>query len=63
VNITLRGEKGTRALKDILVDTGATYTTLSPAVLEQVGAFKSSYTKPTRPKGVAYFYRLYRQKP
>ena len=44
VNITLRGEKGTKALKDILVDTGATYTTLSPAVLEQVGAFKSSYT-------------------
>jgi len=44
VNITLRGEMGTRALAGILIDTGATYTTLSPALLEQVGAFKASFT-------------------
>ena len=44
VNITLRGETGTRALSGILVDTGATYTILYPASLEQVGAFKASFT-------------------
>jgi len=43
-NITIRGEKGERALTDILVDTGATYTVLSPQVVEQVGAVKASFT-------------------
>jgi predicted aspartyl protease len=36
VDITLRGETGKRALREILVDTGATYTALPPALLEQV---------------------------
>jgi len=43
-NITIKGEKGERALTDILVDTGATYTVLSPRVVEQVGAVKASFT-------------------
>ena len=44
VDITLRGETGKQALREILVDTGATYTALPPALLEQVGAFKASFT-------------------
>ena len=44
MNITLRGETGTRTLSGILIDTGATYTALPPALLEQVGAFKASFT-------------------
>ena len=123
MNVTLRGETGTRPLTGILVDTGATYTALPSALLEQVGAFKASFImdveladgrkvpasvyyaaiaidgregpaivlafegakevigvqtleslglkpnpdtgklEPTRPKGVAYFYLLCRQKP
>jgi len=44
VDIVLRGETGTRALRGILVDTGATYTALPPAIVEQVGAYKASST-------------------
>jgi predicted aspartyl protease len=44
VDIVPKGEAGTRALSGILVDTGATYTALPPAVLEQVGAYKASST-------------------
>ena len=40
VNITIKGEKGEEALPEVLVDTGATYTVLSPEVLKQVGAAK-----------------------
>ena len=43
-NMTIKGEKGERALTDILVDSGATYTVLPPQVMEQVGAVKSSLT-------------------
>jgi predicted aspartyl protease len=43
VNISLRGETGTRNPRGILVDMGATYTALPPAVPEQVGAFKTSF--------------------
>ena len=43
-NMTIKGEKGERALTDILVDSGATYTVLSPRVMEQVGAVKASLT-------------------
>ena len=43
-NITIKGEKGESALTEILVDTGATYTMLSPEVVKQVGAIKASFT-------------------
>ena len=43
-NITIKGEKGERALAEILVDTGATYTVLSPQVMKKVGATKASFT-------------------
>ena len=43
-NITIRGEKGERTLTEVLVDTGATYTMLSPKVFAEVGAVKASYT-------------------
>ena len=40
VDITLRGEMGGRALTGMLVDTGATYTMLSPEAVKQIGAWK-----------------------
>jgi len=40
VNISLKGERGEQALTEVLVDTGATYTLLSPEVVKQVGAWK-----------------------
>jgi len=43
-NMTIKGEKGERALTDILVDSGARYAVLSPRVMEQVGAVKASLT-------------------
>lgn len=43
-NINIKGEKGERALTGILVDSGATYTVLSPEVVEEVGAIKASFT-------------------
>jgi predicted aspartyl protease len=43
-NMTIKGETGERALTDILVDSGATYTVLSSLVMEQVGAVKASLT-------------------
>lgn len=43
-NITIKGEKGERALTEILVDSGATYTVLSPEVMNQVGATKAFFT-------------------
>ena len=39
-NITVRGEKGSVELKNVVIDTGATYTVLPEEVLEQVGAGK-----------------------
>jgi hypothetical protein len=42
-NINIKGEKGERALTEVLVDTGATYTVLPPEVVKQVGATKASY--------------------
>lgn len=44
VNIALKGERGTRVLTGILIDTGATYSVLSPEVLNQVGAIKASFS-------------------
>jgi len=40
VNISVKGERGEQALTEVLVDTGATYTVLSPEVVKQVGAWK-----------------------
>jgi len=39
-NVTVRGEKTSIELKDILVDTGATYTVLPRDILEKIGASK-----------------------
>lgn len=38
VDITVRGGKAARELKNVLIDTGATYTALPENVLEEVGA-------------------------
>ena len=43
-NIAIKGEKGEQTLTEILVDTGATYTVLSPEVVKEVGAMKASFT-------------------
>ena len=43
-NIKIKGEKGEQALSEVLVDTGATYTVLSPEVMTEIGAVKASYT-------------------
>ena len=43
-NMTIKGETGERALTDILVDSGATYSVLSPEMVKQVGATKASFT-------------------
>ena len=43
-NMTIKGESGERALTDILVDSGATYSVLSPEMVKQVGANKASFT-------------------
>jgi len=43
-NMTIKGETGERALTDILVDRGATYSVLSPEMVKQVGATKASFT-------------------
>jgi predicted aspartyl protease len=37
-DITVKGSKGARELKNVLIDTGATYTVLPEDILEQVGA-------------------------
>ena len=44
VDMRLKGEKGELELKDILVDTGATYTVLNKRDLEEVGAYKMRET-------------------
>jgi len=38
-NMTIRGSKAAVELKDVLIDTGATYTVLPEKVLEEVGAW------------------------
>lgn len=43
-NVTIKGEKGEQALSQILIDTGATYTVLSPEVTRQVGATRAPLT-------------------
>lgn len=40
VDTYIKGKKGEQLLGEILVDTGATYTMLSPKVVKQVGATK-----------------------
>jgi predicted aspartyl protease len=37
--MTVRGSKTAVKLKDVLIDTGATYTVLSEEILEEVGAW------------------------
>ena len=37
-DMTVRGSKGAVELKNVLIDTGATYTVLPEEILEQVGA-------------------------
>lgn len=44
--MTIKGETGERALTDILVDSGATYSVLSPEMVKQVGATKASLVCP-----------------
>lgn len=39
-DIVVRGSKGAKELKNVLIDTGATYTVLPENVLEEVGASK-----------------------
>ena len=43
VDATIRGIKGERTLKGVVVDTGATVTVLSTKVVEEVGAIKSPW--------------------
>lgn len=43
VNATIRGVKGERILKGIVVDTGATVTIMPKNVVEEVGAIKSPW--------------------
>jgi predicted aspartyl protease len=38
-NMTVKGSKGAVEFKNVLVDTGATYTVLSEEILEKVGAW------------------------
>jgi len=40
VDTHIKGKKGAQLLNEILVDTGATYTMLSPKVVKQIGATK-----------------------
>lgn len=37
-DITVRGTKDARKLKDVLIDTGATYTVLPESLMEEIGA-------------------------
>jgi predicted aspartyl protease len=38
-DLVVKGAKGERELKEVLIDTGATYTVLPEAVLEEIGAW------------------------
>ncbi len=38
VKATVEGEKGRREISDLLVDTGATFTILSPEIIHDIGA-------------------------
>lgn len=43
VDLTLRGQKEEVILKDVLIDTGATYTILPEGILNNAGAIKLAY--------------------
>jgi predicted aspartyl protease len=43
-DLLVKGAKGEVVLKDVLVDTGASYTVLEKAVVEGVGAWRIPYT-------------------
>lgn len=38
-DVTVRGQKAARKLKNVLIDTGATYTVLPAKLLEEIGAW------------------------
>lgn len=65
LDITIKGSKGKKSIKGLLVDTGATYTVLPRDELEGVQTLESlglridpnkRRLEPTRPRGIAYFY-------
>lgn len=43
VSATFHGQKGTRKLDRLLVDTGATYTILPPSLADEIGVFSTPY--------------------